>query len=76
MLILVFSDEELAASKPAPSIVTWGILKEKIPWGLLFLLGKCISDYHSLNISLVLLPTEIFHDIILFAFIFDVQISK
>lgn len=33
-------DEELAASKPSPGIVTWGILKEKIPWGLLFLLGK------------------------------------
>ncbi|CAH0713487.1 unnamed protein product, partial [Brenthis ino] len=33
------SYEELAVSKPAPSIVTWNILKEKIPWGLLFLLG-------------------------------------
>ncbi|XP_075984255.1 tricarboxylate transporter protein I'm not dead yet isoform X2 [Anticarsia gemmatalis] len=33
------SYEELAASKPSPSIVTWNILKEKIPWGLLFLLG-------------------------------------
>ncbi|CAB3246048.1 unnamed protein product [Arctia plantaginis] len=33
------SYEELAASKPSPGIVTWGILKEKIPWGLLFLLG-------------------------------------
>ncbi|VVC87352.1 unnamed protein product [Leptidea sinapis] len=33
------SYEELAQSKPSPSIVTWNILKEKIPWGLLFLLG-------------------------------------
>ncbi|XP_023938051.2 protein I'm not dead yet [Bicyclus anynana] len=33
------SYEELSASKPSPSIVTWNILKEKIPWGLLFLLG-------------------------------------
>ncbi|KAG6443033.1 hypothetical protein O3G_MSEX002647 [Manduca sexta] len=33
------SYEELAASKPSASIVTWNILKEKIPWGLLFLLG-------------------------------------
>lgn len=33
------SYEELAAAKPSPSIVTWNILKEKIPWGLLFLLG-------------------------------------
>ncbi|XP_038213242.1 protein I'm not dead yet [Zerene cesonia] len=33
------SYEELVQSKPSPSIVTWNILKEKIPWGLLFLLG-------------------------------------
>ncbi|CAH2093450.1 unnamed protein product [Euphydryas editha] len=33
------SYEELATSKPSPSVVTWNILKEKIPWGLLFLLG-------------------------------------
>ncbi|CAG9558957.1 unnamed protein product [Danaus chrysippus] len=33
------SYEELAASKPSTGIVTWNILKEKIPWGLLFLLG-------------------------------------
>ncbi|XP_068623433.1 protein I'm not dead yet [Battus philenor] len=33
------SYEELAASKPSAGVVTWGILKEKIPWGLLFLLG-------------------------------------
>lgn len=33
------SYEELAMSKPSPSVVTWNILKEKIPWGLLFLLG-------------------------------------
>ncbi|CAH2052718.1 unnamed protein product, partial [Iphiclides podalirius] len=33
------SYEELAASKPSSGVVTWGILKEKIPWGLLFLLG-------------------------------------
>lgn len=33
------SYEELAATKPAPGVVTWKILKEKIPWGLLFLLG-------------------------------------
>ncbi|XP_045453888.1 protein I'm not dead yet [Melitaea cinxia] len=33
------SYEELANSKPSPGVVTWNILKEKIPWGLLFLLG-------------------------------------
>ncbi|XP_073948002.1 tricarboxylate transporter protein I'm not dead yet isoform X2 [Choristoneura fumiferana] len=33
------SYEELAATKPSAGVVTWGILKEKIPWGLLFLLG-------------------------------------
>ncbi|XP_048482559.1 protein I'm not dead yet isoform X1 [Plutella xylostella] len=33
------SYEELAATKPSPGIVTWNILKEKVPWGLLFLLG-------------------------------------
>ncbi|XP_034828180.1 protein I'm not dead yet [Maniola hyperantus] len=33
------SYEELSSSKPSPGIVTWKILKEKIPWGLLFLLG-------------------------------------
>ncbi|XP_053617488.1 protein I'm not dead yet isoform X1 [Plodia interpunctella] len=33
------SYEELAAAKPSPGIVTWGILKDKVPWGLLFLLG-------------------------------------
>ncbi|XP_063832890.1 protein I'm not dead yet isoform X2 [Ostrinia nubilalis] len=33
------SYEELAASKPSPGIVTWAILKDKVPWGLLFLLG-------------------------------------
>ncbi|CAG5047151.1 unnamed protein product [Parnassius apollo] len=33
------SYEELAASKPSSGVVSWGILKEKIPWGLLFLLG-------------------------------------
>ncbi|XP_045521912.1 protein I'm not dead yet-like [Pieris brassicae] len=33
------SYEELSQYKPSPSIVTWNILKEKIPWGLLFLLG-------------------------------------
>ncbi|CAH0402896.1 unnamed protein product [Chilo suppressalis] len=33
------SYEELAASKPSTGIVTWGILKDKVPWGLLFLLG-------------------------------------
>ncbi|XP_063368936.1 protein I'm not dead yet [Cydia amplana] len=33
------SYEELAKSKPSPGVVTWNILKEKIPWGLLFLLG-------------------------------------
>lgn len=26
-------------NKPSPGIVTWKVLKEKIPWGLLFLLG-------------------------------------
>ncbi|KAL0868019.1 hypothetical protein ABMA27_008672 [Loxostege sticticalis] len=33
------SYEELVASKPSPGIVTWAILKDKVPWGLLFLLG-------------------------------------
>ncbi|XP_041972593.1 protein I'm not dead yet [Aricia agestis] len=33
------SYEELASTKPSAGIVTWNILKEKIPWGLLFLLG-------------------------------------
>ncbi|XP_046963703.1 protein I'm not dead yet [Vanessa cardui] len=33
------SYEELSMSKPSTGIVTWNILKEKIPWGLLFLLG-------------------------------------
>ncbi|CAK1541844.1 unnamed protein product [Leptosia nina] len=33
------SYEELSQYRPSPSIVTWNILKEKIPWGLLFLLG-------------------------------------
>ncbi|XP_013184138.2 protein I'm not dead yet [Amyelois transitella] len=33
------SYEELVATKPSPGIVTWGILKDKVPWGLLFLLG-------------------------------------
>ncbi|CAH2229556.1 protein I'm not dead yet [Pararge aegeria] len=33
------SYEELANSKPSASVVTWNILKEKIPWGLMFLLG-------------------------------------
>lgn len=39
-MFLCILDEELAASKPSTGIVTWNILKEKIPWGLLFLLGK------------------------------------
>lgn len=26
-------------TKPSSGVVTWGVLKEKIPWGLLFLLG-------------------------------------
>lgn len=34
-----YTYDELAATKASPSVVTWKILKEKIPWGLLFLLG-------------------------------------
>ncbi|XP_028160684.1 protein I'm not dead yet-like [Ostrinia furnacalis] len=47
------SYEELAASKPSPGIVTWAILKDKVPWGLLFLLGKLklhwklLQNYHN-----------------------------
>ncbi|KAL4720345.1 hypothetical protein ACJJTC_019401 [Scirpophaga incertulas] len=36
---MIISDEELSAIKPSPGIVTWAILKDKVPWGLLFLLG-------------------------------------
>ncbi|KAH9640556.1 hypothetical protein HF086_001605 [Spodoptera exigua] len=65
-LNLIIPDEELAASKPSPSIVTWNILKEKIPWGLLFLLGSkatglsamigsSLEGLHGLNHAVVLL---------------------
>ncbi|XP_049879433.1 protein I'm not dead yet isoform X2 [Pectinophora gossypiella] len=33
------SYEDLKATKPSQGIVTWNVLKEKVPWGLLFLLG-------------------------------------
>ncbi|KAI5642563.1 sodium:sulfate symporter transmembrane region domain-containing protein [Phthorimaea operculella] len=33
------SYEELSHLKPSPGIVTWNVLKEKVPWGLMFLLG-------------------------------------
>ncbi|KAJ2942764.1 hypothetical protein O0L34_g14952 [Tuta absoluta] len=33
------SYEELSHLKPSQGIVTWNVLKEKVPWGLMFLLG-------------------------------------